>query len=884
MPASSTSVDDKRDKKRKSDIPHQDSKKHQSKKQKVVAAALTPDASGSVRLHITPLTRETAPTIVPKTDISTISFHSVATFPEKSYAYVDLPVEDAEKVMKKYNGTVFRGVKMNVEQARKPKERKDEQDEEVVVDDKKETKSKKKEKKDRSKEDTGESKEERKKRRKMKKDEDRRVLSGVELPEGRQVQRGWTKDTKSTSKNQTKPECMFKVIIPPVVATRNSSSPSLSPTVSKISDKKKNKKVKGAQKNQVVVKEFENSTKFPQFLKMNNEAPSQKPAVEYIEEKGWVDEDGAVVDDRGVEKRKKQAERLESLEAEDKQSEKDEVETGLDSTSDDTSSNNDSSSSVGEVPHAKSDSTSHQSEETSDSNTSSELNSETEDSASHVTIPEVMPQSVKSEIIITSKIQEDTSEQESSSEEEQAEHGEVEIEGTKDNEKDNTSEDSSTTSSSKSETESVDEVVSQEEATEDVKMPEAKPVTEAKANIEGLSAMFKPSVSAQVESSSVFKFFPDQAEDDDEDEEMDDIVPEPATPMTPHDKRRRSAAPTPDTAVASRFPRHVIPLSPTREISAKYFAPQQEVLSSFGLGVSTGAEHKLLFPHTGSSFLHGLSLWSSLPMPKILTTGEVVERKGSTKEKRKGEQAVAEEEDEAEVEQAEPTKPEDYTMEDHHNLRMNKLQQASQKTDDQSAGRARTGAGSGIQGWTGKKKTFDDIDDNDNDNHRALNFAPPPIHAEEIIKPRTGAGSGIVGWAGKKKTFGDDEDTFHKPPQVQEDVATYKPKTGSGSGVVGWAGKKKTFDDIEEEEEVSSTVVAAVIEPSPQAIFKKPLLKVKTWDNETKEQQSAKDLTRAEIWKEVFYKKRGEWNREWKRRRREVAKAKRKRENSRRKV
>lgn len=37
---------------------------------------------------------------------------------------------------------------------------------------------------------------------------------------------------------------------------------------------------------------------------------------------------------------------------------------------------------------------------------------------------------------------------------------------------------------------------------------------------------------------------------------------------------------------------------------------------------------------------------------------------------------------------------------------------------------------------------------------------------------------------------------------------------------------------------------------------------------------------RVEVWKKLFYEKRGEWNREWKRRRSEAVKSKRRRERA----
>src|SRR5579871_6857249 len=71
-----------------------------------------------VRLHITPLTSESAKAIVPAERLHDASYHTIETFPEKSYGFVTVPRSEADKLKKKYNGTVFRGIKMSVEEAR----------------------------------------------------------------------------------------------------------------------------------------------------------------------------------------------------------------------------------------------------------------------------------------------------------------------------------------------------------------------------------------------------------------------------------------------------------------------------------------------------------------------------------------------------------------------------------------------------------------------------------------------------------------------------------------------------------------------------------------------------------------------------------------------
>lgn len=250
------------------------------------------DENQSVRLHITPFTPALlkayiAPSVLPLA--KNISYHSVATFPEKGFGYVELPAMEAQKLKKKLNGSTLKGSKIRIEEA-KPEKRKalEEQD---AADDKPAKRAKKE---------------------KRKKELD--VLEGAELPADRKIKRGWTepsvknrrdrkeqdkgydKDKKDKkpkqkeSKYTKEPELLFKTKLTPVAAT----DLALKDKAKGKKDKKEKNKSKA--KDEVVLHEFEHNTKQPSFLKSAPVTTEAKPAVEYVNGQGWVDEDGNVVE------------------------------------------------------------------------------------------------------------------------------------------------------------------------------------------------------------------------------------------------------------------------------------------------------------------------------------------------------------------------------------------------------------------------------------------------------------------------------------------------------------------------------------------------------------------------------------------------------------
>ncbi|KAF2244408.1 hypothetical protein BU26DRAFT_523060 [Trematosphaeria pertusa] len=242
------------------------------------------DQSRIVRLHITPLTPALLNVYLPPTVLplaKNISYHTVVTFPEKGFGYVELPAMEAQKLKKKLNGSTLKGSKVRIEDA-KPEKRKAGEDAEDAKE-------------------NGERPVKRAKKEKRKKEQG--VLAGVELPDERKVKRGWTdppvkskkekkgKDKEKSKRKESKytkePEVLFKAKLTPVAAAE---------VAQKEKKKDKKDKKKSRSKRDVVVHEFEKNAKQPSFLKEAKVSAEKKPAVDYVDGKGWVDEDGNVVE------------------------------------------------------------------------------------------------------------------------------------------------------------------------------------------------------------------------------------------------------------------------------------------------------------------------------------------------------------------------------------------------------------------------------------------------------------------------------------------------------------------------------------------------------------------------------------------------------------
>ena len=262
-------------------------------------AASSTDDSPYTRLHITPLDESLLSVVIPSSVLPrarNISYHSLETFPEKRYGFVDLPAADADKLKKKLNGAVLRGAKMRVEKARSDSIL----EPTVEAGSSKLQKEKEKKPKDKSK--------------KRKREID--VIPGVEL-EDRKIKRGWTtteqdmikekrakrekKDKKSKddkkdrkqdkrktrSKYTDGPECLFKTKLPEAAPA--------APKDGDGEDSAGHKRKKRKSDREVVVHEFEKTVKYPSFLKSSTAASSAEAAT-FREGVGWVDSKGNVVE------------------------------------------------------------------------------------------------------------------------------------------------------------------------------------------------------------------------------------------------------------------------------------------------------------------------------------------------------------------------------------------------------------------------------------------------------------------------------------------------------------------------------------------------------------------------------------------------------------
>ncbi|KZZ92975.1 Nucleotide-binding, alpha-beta plait [Moelleriella libera RCEF 2490] len=255
---------------------------------------------GYTRLHITPLDLDLAKIVVPANGRN-LSLHTIETFPEKRYGFVDLPSADADKLKRKLHGSTLKGVKMRIEQARSEQNQTEE------------SKQKKGQKRSRISGTTTDdaalpsSKKHRGSSSSSSKSEIG-VIEGVALHD-RKVKRGWTEPvatskkkkskhdaTATTKKTTARPrhrskytdqdECLLKTKLPPNAVGNL-------PTAERRRDKKRKRRDDGRE---VTVHEFEKTTKFPSFLKTVVPQTLGKPAVEFVEDKGWVDEDGELVE------------------------------------------------------------------------------------------------------------------------------------------------------------------------------------------------------------------------------------------------------------------------------------------------------------------------------------------------------------------------------------------------------------------------------------------------------------------------------------------------------------------------------------------------------------------------------------------------------------
>lgn len=244
----------------------------------------TVEAPQHTRLYISPLTPALLSTIIPPSlqpSITNLSYHHVPTFPEKAYAYLELPAVEAQRIRTKLNGVTFKGMKVKIEEARPDKKRKRQEAERVAQEAEIEV------------EDTRS-----KRPKKEKKRKEEGVFKGVELPEGREVKRGWTQPSENDKKKKSKKEkkdldhkdqeMLFKTHLPANVASK---------TMEKGEKKKKERSGKGKPGRDAEIKEFTKTTKYPTFLRSGTGEKGAAKAVVFVDGKGWVDDEGNVIED-----------------------------------------------------------------------------------------------------------------------------------------------------------------------------------------------------------------------------------------------------------------------------------------------------------------------------------------------------------------------------------------------------------------------------------------------------------------------------------------------------------------------------------------------------------------------------------------------------------
>ncbi|KAI1951915.1 hypothetical protein LOZ57_001328 [Ophidiomyces ophidiicola] len=227
------------------------------------------------RLHISPLDSPLLNAILhPSTRdlVTDISLHTIQTFPENNYGFITLPAAEADKLMKKLNGSILKGRKLQIQEA-KPKTKREL--EENVASDVPSLHNQTMATKRKAGNDS---------------------IEGYALSSKRRVMRGWTdaseKEKRSrkadatdekrkknkSSKYTNKPECLFRTALP-------SNKASLA---------KPNKQPKKGSPGRIsaLVHEFEKSTAYPTFLRVDQGVSATHLTSEYVEGKGWVDRNG----------------------------------------------------------------------------------------------------------------------------------------------------------------------------------------------------------------------------------------------------------------------------------------------------------------------------------------------------------------------------------------------------------------------------------------------------------------------------------------------------------------------------------------------------------------------------------------------------------------
>lgn len=283
---------------------------------------------------------------------------------------------DADKIKKKLNGSILKGTKVKIEAA-KPKK-------ELVLEP----------------EDPAYPKKDKPLKDSKKRKREQETIPAAEIGD-RNVKRGWTTPTAAISKKDkgkdkdgkkvavkskytTGPECLFKTVLPPNVASNI--------TPKKGKDEKPEKKKRKSDK-ETVVHEFSKTTKYATFLRGPAGSKKTKGVAEFVEGKGWVDNDGNMVEEAIKEKKPRAApkavERAQEIELEDSTSEDESSEVSSSSEEESDAGEVNATSTITQPPKEDSPtSSSGSSDEDSESGTSSsEEESDAESAEQEVKIP-----------------------------------------------------------------------------------------------------------------------------------------------------------------------------------------------------------------------------------------------------------------------------------------------------------------------------------------------------------------------------------------------------------------------------------------------------------------------------------------------------------------
>lgn len=462
------------------------------------------------RLHISPLDPALlevilAPSVRPlATDVS---FHTLQTFPENNFGFINLPRAEAEKLMKKLNGSILKGKKFKIQEAReRPLLNAEAAAQREAIDSNIHTKKNSP---------VG----------LKRKSVDVDTIPGYELPSNRKVVRGWTevpskdrrldkaknqKSGRQRSKFSAGKECLFR------------TAPLAKERVGEQAEEKlkhRDKKDKNW-----TVHEFKNSTKYPSFIRAQGDVPDAKLSSEYVEGKGWVDREGNL---------------KEPFVPKSKPKSPVQVPTIIRKSTKKTSSKEETDS---EVADSSSESSDNESELLSDSSIS-----DSSDDAGHESSSDEVEETGHSLIA----------------------DNEDPAKGRPVKTTDDTSTSSGITSSGSdndTSAESSDDTVEPEDVTPPPSLTNVKAdkPLDAETEVHPLEALFKrtvdPTPRPQLEIKTQFSFFGNTEEDDDIDNDDDSNFHNnndepPHTPFTKRDlqaRNLRSAAPTPDTAAITK--------------------------------------------------------------------------------------------------------------------------------------------------------------------------------------------------------------------------------------------------------------------------------------------------------------------------------------------